>query len=139
MLSIIFFVIIIPSIYYICPGVFSLVEVSKASSVGAAMTSVSATMLGFMLAALSVLVSISGLDFVKNLMIGNHYKDLLQNLFLGCFEILLLLIFSLVLLFGNGFNLLFSSVYISLLIACVVMLVEVGYKFWLVLKNISNS
>lgn len=139
MLSIIVFVISIPCIYYICPGIFSLVEVSKASSVGAAMTSVAATMLGFMLAALSVLASISGFDFVKNLMVGNHYKDLLKNLFIGCFEILLLLIFSLVLLFGNGFNLFFSSVYISLLITCVLMLVEVGYKFWLVLKHISNS
>lgn len=139
MVSIIAFFILIPCVYYLCPDFFSLVDTSKASSVGAAMTSVAATMLGFMLAALSVLVSISGIDYVKNLMIGGHYKDLLKNLFFGCLGILLLLIFSLILLFGNGFNSFVSSIYISLLISCVFMLVEVGHKFWLVLKLISNS
>lgn len=126
-------------IRWICPDAIVLTDALKATGIGTALSSVAATMLGFMLAALSILASISGLDFVKNLMSSGHYQDLLRNLFIGCLEILILLIMSLVLLFGSTFGSYATTFYLSLLIACLILLVELGFKFWMLLKSITAN
>lgn len=112
---------------------------NKLASLASALTSVAATMLGFMLAALSILATISGIDLVKSMTKGAHYKSLLNKLFIGSLIILLLLICSLWLLFGLGINKWFNYFYISLLGSVFVALIEIGHKFWLVLSHLGED
>lgn len=139
MLSIVTLVVSVFVIWFGFPNEISLADTTKATNIGTALSSVAATMLGFMLAALSILASISGMDFVKRLMSSGHYKELLITLFIGCFEILVLLIMSLILLFGTSFNEFATTVYISLLISCLALLIELGRKFWLLLNTLTNN
>lgn len=67
---------------------------------GGTVASISATMLGFMLAALAVLASINHTQLISMMRRTGLYEDLLLTLFVGCFMFLVCASFGYILLFG---------------------------------------
>lgn len=98
---------------------------------------VSATMLGFLIAALSVLASISGQKMIRNMQRTGHFRVLLRHLFWnsGAFGLTLALSLAGIFHKGDFFNGLalvsiWGAVYSNTL------LVDILYRFWLVLSNL---
>lgn len=98
---------------------------------------VSATLLGFLITGLSILASVSGNRLLKKMQESGHYQVLLKKIFvvsiwyasslvIGCWTVI------------SPFNLLFVSAYISLFVflSSILMLGDIGWRFWLVLTNI---
>ncbi|QPN39122.1 hypothetical protein I3B46_13285 [Providencia sp. 2.29] len=98
---------------------------------------VSATLLGFLIAGLSILASVSGNRLLKNMQISGHYQVLLKKIFIvsiwyalslaiGCWTVI------------SPLSSLFISAYLSLFVflSSILMLGDIGWRFWLVLKNI---
>ncbi|ENG4184754.1 hypothetical protein ABT230_001513 [Providencia rettgeri] len=98
---------------------------------------VSATLLGFLIAGLSILASVSGNRLLKKMQTSGHYQVLLKKIFIvsiwyafslaiGCWTVI------------SPINSLFISAYITLFIflSSILMLGDIGWRFWLVLRNI---
>jgi hypothetical protein len=99
---------------------------------------VSVSMMGFMLAALAILASITDKPLIKNMANMGHFKDLLLSLFSACaFYMLSFLTASSVLLLGDYHGdwrlFLFASI-----CSDVVATLQIGWKFWKVLSNLSS-
>lgn len=98
-------------------------------------TSVSVTMLGFTLAMLAVLVSISSTRIVRNMNRTGHYDLIVLRLFIsaGMFGAVLVSALVCLFLFGQPFvvGVAISSGF--MVGACVAMTIST-YKFWLLLK-----
>lgn len=105
-------------------------------SFGGAVSSVSVTMLGFMLAALAVLASINHTHLVGIMRKTGHFRDLLITLFTGCFVFLLCAIIGIGLLFGLPAYPWLMSVLVGIHVGGLVSLMDIGRKFWLVLINL---
>jgi hypothetical protein len=102
-----------------------------------AIASVSGGLLGFMLAALAVVASISGTHLLAMMRKTGHYRSLLATLFLGAAWLLVCLLLSLALLFGWQPTPLITVAFTSVLGAVLAMLLDTGRKFWLVLTNLA--
>ena len=111
-------------------------DAAAASSFGGTVASISATMLGFMLAALAVLASINHTHLVSMMRRYGHYEDLLLTMFLGCLLFLACTLAGYLLLFGVQFGTIRLSCLIGLHVAALVSLLDVGRKLWMVLKNL---
>lgn len=101
--------------------------------------SIGATMLGFMLAALAVLASINDTHLVKMMKRTGHYDNLLSTLLTGCLLFLFCAVGGYVVMFGYIPNAIFLSVTMGLHTAALVSLVEIGWKFNLVLRNLRTA
>lgn len=98
---------------------------------------VAGTMLGFMLAALAIVASISETDLVKRMKATGHYDSLLQNLFFGALVFLACAVLSLLALLGANLNDWMLAALFGLHIAALWELLVVGWQFWLTLKNLA--
>ena len=98
--------------------------------------SIAATMLGFMLAALAVIASISNTTLVERMRKTGHYDDLLSTIFWGCAFFLLIVLGGFSLLFGVAPHPLLLVVLLGLHAAAFVSLIDIGRKFRLVLVNL---
>lgn len=98
--------------------------------------SIAATMLGFMLAALAVLASISNTTLVNQMKQTGHYDDLLRTIFFGCVLFLLIASFGFALLFGAPRVPWLLAALLGLHAAALVSLLDIGRKFHLVLYNL---
>ncbi|MDX8001038.1 hypothetical protein FE394_18035 [Xenorhabdus sp. Reich] len=98
---------------------------------------VSATLLGFLITGLSILASVSGNNLLRKMQISGHYRVLLKKIFtvsmwyafslaIGCWTVI------------SPKQFLYISAYICLwvFLSSVFMLGDIGWRFWLVLKNI---
>lgn len=98
--------------------------------------SIAATMLGFMLAALAVLASISNTTLVERMKKTGHYDDLLHTIFFGSLLFLAIVLGGFALLFGAPPVRWLLAVLSGLHVAALVSLADIGRKFHLVLKNL---
>lgn len=99
--------------------------------------SVSSTMLGFNLAAMAVLASISNTHLVKMMHKTGHYQDLLRTLLVGCLFFLACATCGFALLFGAPHHALLMIGTLALHVGALVSLLDIGRKFYLVLKNLN--
>ena len=113
--------------------------VAAATGLGGTVASISTTALGFMVAALAVLASISHTHLVEMMRTHGHYHNLLTTMMVGCVFFLACDIGGFLLLFGltPGPKLMCSLV--ALHIAALVSLVDIGRKLWFVLSNLRAS
>lgn len=109
------------------------------SAVGIA-SQISATMLGFLIAALSILASISGHRLLRNMQKTGHYRVLLRRLFWnsGAYGLAMVLAFMAVLLNGEWFKPMSLAALTGFTYATL-FLIDIGWRFWLVLINISGE
>lgn len=98
--------------------------------------SIAATMLGFMLAALAVLASISNTTLVERMKKTGHYDDLLHTIFFGSLLFLAIVLGGFALLFGAPPVRWLLAVMLGLHMAALVSLADIGRKFYLVLCNL---
>ena len=96
-------------------------------------------MLGFMLAALAVVASITDTDLLKRMRGTGHYDALLQNLFAGAFLFLICAVLSLLILLDVSLPAWVMSCLFGLHIAALIVLLIVGWQFWLTLSNVHPS
>ncbi len=96
-------------------------------------------MLGFLLAALAVVASITNSDLLKRMRTTGHYDELLQNLFLGAFLFLTCTVLSLLVLLGVQLPQILMATLFGLHVAALFVLLIVGWQFWLTLRNIDRA
>lgn len=111
-------------------------EEATLSAFGGSVASISSTMLGFLLAALAVLASISHTHLLKVMREQGYYRDLLDTMLIGFLLFLLCSISGFGLLFGMQLSSKVGMVLIGLHTAAVVSLLDIGRKLWLVLRNL---
>ena len=118
-------------------GVYpSFKEEATLSAFGGSVASTSTTMLGFLLAALAVLASISHTHLLKVMREQGYYRDLLDTMLIGFLLFLLCAISGFGLLFGIQLTPKFGFVLVGLHTAAVISLFDIGRKLWLVLRNL---
>ena len=105
-------------------------------SFSGSVASIAATMLGFMLAALAVLASISNTTLVERMKKTGHYDDLLRTIFFGCILFLAIALCGFSLLFGAPPLRWLLAGLLGLHVAALVALVDIGRMFHLVLVNL---
>jgi hypothetical protein len=128
----------IVSCFFLNGSVKPLQDANALISIGSGVAAIGATMLGFMLAALAILASISGSILVKQMAANGYYDDLVDTIFASCTVFFVCLIVGFVLMFLSNVKYpQWSIVFIiGLHIVAVSTLLDVGRKFWLVLGNL---
>lgn len=111
-------------------------DVAAASAFGGTVASISTTMLGFLLAALAVLASISHTHLLGVMREHGHYRDLLNTMLVGFVFFLLCAMAGFSVLFGVSLTPLLGSAVVGAHVAAFVSLLDVGRKLWLVLRNL---
>lgn len=106
------------------------------ASIASTFTQIGASMLGFMLAAMAILATISDSHLVKVMKQQGHYDDLLKTLYMGCVIYLLMAGFGVIAMFGGTYETLFKYLFVSISVSSLVSLLDLGHKFWLVLSNL---
>jgi hypothetical protein len=105
-------------------------------AIGGTIASVGSTMLGFTLAALAVVASISHTHLVRMMQRTGHFADLLKTLFVGGAFFMGCALLGFALVFGvpatSGVLILSNALHAGALVA----LLDTGRKFWFVLTNI---
>lgn len=112
------------------------VDASAISSFGGTVASISTTMLGFLLAALAVLASISHTHLLTVMREQGHYRDLLNTMLTGFLFFLVCAVCGLTVLFGYPLEKWFGSLLVGVHVAAFTALLNVGRKLWLVLRNL---
>lgn len=107
-----------------------------APSIAGTFTQVGASMLGFMLAAMAILATISDAHLVKIMKVQGHYSDLLKTLFIGCLIYLIMTGIGVVLLFCPSSWEVTKVLLVAISISALTSLTDLGHKFWLVLSNL---
>lgn len=98
---------------------------------------ISATMLGFLLAALAILASISGHRLLREMQRLGHYRVLLRVIYVDS------LVFGLTMALGIAGLILPCYLGVAALLThaifvlAVILLVDVAWRFWVVLSNLS--
>lgn len=107
------------------------------SAVGIA-AQISATMLGFLIAALSILASISGHRLLRNMQRTGHYKVLLRRLFwnAGAYGLTMVVAATSIVLKGSFFPA-GALATLTAFIFATLLLLDIAWRFWLVLSNLS--
>lgn len=110
-------------------------EVRSAVGIGA---QIAATMLGFLIAALSILASISGHRLLRNMQRTGHYQTLLRRLFWNsaAYGVAMVVAVAAVVMKGELFNSL-ALVTLGCFTFATMLLTDIAWRFWLVLSNLS--
>ena len=112
---------------------------ASVSSIGGTLASIGSTMLGFLLAALAIIASINHTHLVKMMRTTGHYFDLLKTIFVGCIIFVLIIFSGGVWLFSSKIPPDWSvALVIGLHASAFFSLIDIGRKFWLVLRNLQN-
>lgn len=114
----------------------SFVDVAAAGAFGGTIASISTTMLGFLLAALAVLASISHTHLLGVMREQGHYRDLLNTMLVGFIFFLLCAIEGFSVLFCVSLTPWLGSALVGTHVAAFVSLLDIGRKLWLVLRNL---
>jgi hypothetical protein len=118
-------------------GVYpSFKEEATLSAFGGSVASISTTMLGFLLAVLAVLASISHTHLLKVMREQGYYHDLLNTMLIGFLLFLFCAISGFGLLFGIQLTPKIGFMLVGLHTAAVTSLLDIGRKLWLVLRNL---
>ncbi len=115
---------------------FPEVSIADAKAYLGLLAQISATMLGFLLAALAILASITSTRLVRNMQKTGHYGVLLRQFFINAIAYMISMLVSLVAYWIHAnvlLPLLFAT--FSFLFACC-LLADVGWRFWLVMTHL---
>ena len=115
------------------------IDVTSMSSTASTFAQIGATMLGFMLAAMAILATISDTVLVKAMKQQGHYCDLLKTLYVGCSIYLLMAAIGLLFLLWPDINVSTLNLLIAISVSALVSIGDLGHKFWLVLSNLHNN
>jgi len=116
------------------------VDKNSVSSIGGTLLSVGSTMLGFLLASLAVLASINHTHLVGMMRKTGHYRDLLLTVFFGCALFLCISVWGASwLLASRTPGAIEVAALVGLQFGALVSLLDIGRKFWLVLRNLQPS
>lgn len=98
---------------------------------------IAATMLGFLIAALSILASISSHRLLRKMQQEGHYRVLLRRFFINstAYAVAMLAAFV-VIIFKKNFPLTMISAFVTFSFATL-LLVDIGWRLWLVLHNLT--
>lgn len=107
------------------------------SAVGIA-AQIAATMLGFLIAAMSILASISGHRLLRNMQRTGHYRTLLRRLFwnAAAYGIAMVVAIATVVMKGAPFEAGALATLASFTFPTM-LLIDIAWRFWLVLSNLS--
>lgn len=100
---------------------------------------IAATMLGFLIAAISIIASISSNKFIKELKKSGHYDNLLRTLFFCSSAYAVAMITSLGALMTKLCFPWPPLISLATFSFATLLLIDVGRKLWLVLNNLSTS
>lgn len=116
-------------------------DLSSADAKAAAgvVAQISVTMLGFVLAALAILMSIGNSRLVRNMKKTGHYKVLTKRMFGSLAAFGALAIFGLMLLLSPFLSSAYIYPLIVLLLISIFVLYDVARKFWTVLNHLNPS
>ncbi len=98
---------------------------------------ISVSMMGFMLAALAILASISDKPLIKHMANMGIFRDLLFSLFAACTIYMLAFLISGAVLVLGDCGLHWEDFLFAILSASIVATVQIGWKFWKVLSNLN--
>ncbi len=107
--------------------------------IGSAVASVSATLLGFLAAALAILASIDQTHLVGMMKKSGHYQDLLHTVMWAATAFFLSLVLSMVIVAGWSHPLWLRDVLLAIMLAALASLVDVGRKFWMTLSHLRHA
>lgn len=108
---------------------------SDLRSIASTFAGIAGTLLGFMIAALSILTAVMDRRLVANLRKTGHYDRLLHELYMASAMYLVALVLSLVTLFLGPRAILYGTVLtVASMVSATVLFVSSGRKFALVMK-----
>ncbi|TAN12942.1 MAG: hypothetical protein EPN34_03200 [Burkholderiaceae bacterium] len=114
----------------------ALADRAAALAFAGAILTVATTLLGFTLAALAIVASITQTTLVQRMHKTGHYDDLLRTLFYAGAVFLAIDMLGFALLFGTPATTGVMSVALALHAAALVLLIDAARKFRLVLTNL---
>lgn len=110
-----------------------------AGSIASAFATVSGTLIGFLIAALSILTALTNHQLVKNLRKTGHYDSILRKIYWTAFVFILVLAISLSALFVTGAILVWAiAVPAGFMAMGIVMLVATGRELHVLLSAIKD-
>lgn len=98
---------------------------------------ISVSMMGFMLAALAILASISDKPLIKNMANLGLFKDLLLSLFTACSIYMLSFLISASVLVLGDYGVHWKNILLGAVCSSIVATAQIGWKFWKVLSNLN--
>lgn len=98
---------------------------------------ISATMLGFLLAALAILASIAGHRLLRNMQRTGHYQVLLKRFFVNTVAFGMATFVALLAYLSNTYIHQATLGASIVFLFSALLLVDVGWRFWLVLSSLS--
>lgn len=117
--------------------IFTVLGEPDARAASAIFAQISATMLGFLIAALSILASISGHRLLRNMQKTGHYRVLLKGFFVNSTAYAVAMLASFVPLIFKPLFPFAPLVSLVTFTFATVLLVDIGRKLWLVLHNLT--
>lgn len=108
-----------------------------ARDLAATLAQISATMLGFLIAALSILASISGHRLLRVMQSSGHYNVLLRRFFVNAIFYAGAMVTAFIVLILKQYYLNLLGPAFTVFVIATFLLVDTGYRLWLVLHNLS--
>lgn len=105
---------------------------------GGTVASISSTMLGFVLAALAILASISETHLVRMMRESGHYMDLLKTMLMAMAVFLVCAVIGIALLFTVPASPPLLAAAVGVHASALVSMVDMGRKLWMVLRSLSE-
>lgn len=97
---------------------------------------ISATMLGFLLAALAILASISGHRLLRNMQKTGHYQVLLERFLINTVAYAAAMMAAIAAFLFEPYLCISSLISSIIFVFATLLLCDIGYRLWLVLKNL---
>ncbi|MGD9663474.1 MAG: hypothetical protein AB7U63_19705 [Porticoccaceae bacterium] len=118
-------------------GVFSEMGSTEAADLAATLAQISVTMLGFLIAALSILASISGHRLLREMQSSGHFNVLLRRFFINAIFYAGAMVSAFIVLILKQYYLSLIGLAFTVFVIATCLLADTGYRLWLVLHNLS--
>lgn len=113
-------------------------ETGAATQISGTLASIAATLLGFMVAALSILVAIDDRPLVKNMKKTGHYRNLINSVYNASAVYLITLVCALIGLFlpSESQQIFMAAVTTGFMAHALVLTASAGYKFLTLIEHL---
>lgn len=115
---------------------FNGLEADDLRSASSTVAQIAATMLGFMIAALSILATITNTVLVQNMQKTGHFLFLLRRMYFAAISYGLTMLVALMGVIANEIPVWAILTVIFLVSLSTALLVDFGYRFWMVLTHL---
>lgn len=117
-------------------GMLQLLAPADLRSAAGVIAQIGATMLGFVLASLSILATLANTRLVRNMQRTGHYRVLLRRMFGSVTAFGLITLAGLIFIFLPSVHFPYAYLFIALIVFSVLLLIDVLLKFWTVLHHL---